>query len=625
MCLDRELSGGTPQLAPGNPLAKGVRSFPVLSYQDTDACRENVQRSPRPSWCTSGFDGLFYKDSRFISLHGHGEDTDKYLFLGRHPKIERIVGGNTSMDDPELQGDEQILIRTQGVHVKSISFEAILTSKRIILVDRLKNILPPKEIPLATIQSIEGGENAIRDLVITLGVITKTGGARQMVLTFSREGGGNRVKERDEWVRQIRAHLTPSFEQVVRKVIPGIEIPPAEPNKAAPQSFGPVGSPASPLRPSEFSLSVKKIVDNPPESWQAPSPAPKPVPETVLGTYCTKCGTKVPEESEFCNKCGSRIVRPGETHQGQPSAAGPSIPESPARKEHPIDHHNQSIEPLIEKSPDTVPTYSRSTAREEPHVFPPGPPEPVSMRPVVPDHPVAARAVPAAAPQAKKRFMPKLFSPKDMGPTPLIPSSMPTAVPPPPKKPKNRKKILLVAGILVILLIAVVAVVVVLPKIGSLGNALHSSTVSAPAAPTTAPGTTTSASSTNTTVVLVTQTPVSIPQTGVYVYVKYLGGWKGTYGTSDNQVQDTDSGERTMEVVNATGTVTASFAKLDSSSHAITVSIYKNGKVLTSSSTTAPGGKVTLSVDTTTGVAQQPVVSGTSGTTAANTTNVVKT
>ena len=111
------------------------------------------------------------------------------------------------MDDPELHGDEQILMRTQGVHVKSISFEAILTNKRIILVDRLKGILPPKEIPLATIQSVESGENAIRDLVITLGVITKTGGTRQMVLTFSREGGGNRIKERDEWVRQIKAHL----------------------------------------------------------------------------------------------------------------------------------------------------------------------------------------------------------------------------------------------------------------------------------------------------------------------------------------------------------------------------------------------------------------------------------
>jgi hypothetical protein len=124
--------------------------------------------------------------------------------------------------------------------------------------------------------------------------------------------------------------------------------------------------------------------------------------------------------------------------------------------------------------------------------------------------------------------------------------------------------------------------------------------------------------------VIATQTPVSIPQTGVYIYVNYLGGWTGTYGTSDNLQKDTNSGERNMEVVNATGNVTASFSKQDGSSHAITVSIYKDGKVLSSSSTTAPNGKVTLSVNVTTGVAQQPVVSGGSSTitvaTTANTT-----
>ena len=404
------------------------------------------------------------------------------------------------MDDPELQGDEQILIRTQGVHVKSISFEAILTNKRIILVDRLKNLLPPKEIPLATIQSIEGGENAIRDLVITLGVITKTGGARQMVLTFSRAGGGNRVKERDEWVRHIRAHLTPSFEQVVRKVIPGIGTPPAELNKAAPQSFGQVGSPASPLQPTESPLSVKKIVEDPRSPGRLRHLPPNQYPENVLGTDCTGVVQRYRMSPNFVTSVVRGFVRPGETPQAQPSAGGPSIPVSPAQKERerPIDHDKVYIEPLIEKSPETVPTYPRRTAREEPDVFPPVPPEPVSMRPVVPDHPVAARAVPAAAPLAKKRFMPQLFSPKDLGPTPLIPSSMPTAVPPPPKKPKNKKKILLVAGILVIILIAVVAAVVVLPRMGSLGNALHSSTVSATATPTIAPKTTTSASSDST-------------------------------------------------------------------------------------------------------------------------------
>ena len=353
------------------------------------------------------------------------------------------------MDNPVLQGDEQILLRTQSVHVKSISFDAILTNKRIILVDRLKNILPPKEIPLATIQSIEGGENAIRDLVITLGVITKTGGTRQMVLTFSREGGGNRIKERDEWVRQIRAHLTPSFEQVIRKVIPGIEAPPAGLNKAILQPFGQAESPVSPPQPIEVSPSVKKIAENPMESWKAPAP----VPETILGTYCTRCGTKVPDESGFCNKCGTRIVRPGDIPQAQVSAAGLSIPVPTAPKERPIDHDIPVIEPLIEKSPITVASDPFGKVQASPKVSQPSSPDSFSTKSVVPDQPEAATTVPVATPPAEKRFMPKLFSPKDLPPTPLISSSMPTAVTPTPKKPKNKKKILLVAGILAILLL----------------------------------------------------------------------------------------------------------------------------------------------------------------------------
>ena len=53
------------------------------------------------------------------------------------------------MGDPELRSDETILIRSNGILVKSIPFEGILTNKRIFLVDRAKNLLPPKEISLA--------------------------------------------------------------------------------------------------------------------------------------------------------------------------------------------------------------------------------------------------------------------------------------------------------------------------------------------------------------------------------------------------------------------------------------------------------------------------------------------
>jgi len=336
------------------------------------------------------------------------------------------------MDDPELRGDEQILIRTQGVHVKSISFEAILTSKRIILIDRIKNLLPPKEIPLVTIQSIEPGENAIRDLVIALGVITKSGGTRQMVLTFSREGGGNHVKERDEWVSQIRAHITPSFEQVMKKVIPGIDLANQEmpdPKVANP----PVPLPQSP----DVAGSPKKRIETVRESMQQPEKTQ----ETIFGTYCTRCGTRVPDGSDFCTKCGTRILAPAISNQAAASVPVSSIPEPAAPKERPIDSPSETRPRPVTYAPESVVPPSS----EPDQMFPPN------------DAPVSEKTL-----LAEKRFMPKLFSPKDLPSTPLVPSSMPNAVSPQPKKPSNKNKIILVAGIIVIIIIAVIAAVVLL-------------------------------------------------------------------------------------------------------------------------------------------------------------------
>ena len=91
------------------------------------------------------------------------------------------------MGDPELRSDESILLRTQGIFVKSIPFEGILTNKRIILIDRTTNLLPQKEIPLVTLNDFQAGENAIRDQIITLFIVTKAGETRQMILTFSRQ------------------------------------------------------------------------------------------------------------------------------------------------------------------------------------------------------------------------------------------------------------------------------------------------------------------------------------------------------------------------------------------------------------------------------------------------------
>ncbi len=397
------------------------------------------------------------------------------------------------MDDPELHGDERILIRTAGVHVKSISFEAILTNKRIVLIDRIKNILPPKEIPLATIQTVEAGENAIRGTVITLALGTKDGRIRQMVLTFSRESGGNRAKERNEWVRLIKENIIPSFEQV-STVVSGID--PAE--KAGPVSipkFKIVGSPVPQTPAARYEQAakpqpVKKTVESrSAASWQAPAPAPAPASESILGIYCTRCGAKVPEGSGFCNKCGYRIIVTGEVPQVPVAIPPPAAPVQTVKTGGPIDHEISYREPLIEPSPVNVPHDPLFTV----------PPEPAIVQKTQP------AAAPASAPP-QKRFMPRFFSPKDNPSPPPVPNSRSTETLPsmPPAKPRSRKKLVFALGIVIVIIIAVVAVVVVLPKTGSIRSIL--------------PGFSSSGSSTTATTVPATQvmatstTPVIINQ-----------------------------------------------------------------------------------------------------------------
>jgi hypothetical protein len=362
------------------------------------------------------------------------------------------------MDDPELHGDEMILIRTPGVRVKSIPFEAILTNKRIILVDRKKNLLPPKEIPLATIQAIEVGENAIRDSLITLAVVTKTKGTKQMVLTFSRESGGNRAKECNEWVQLIKENKTPYPERVIRKVIPAPD-PTENAGPVSPKRFEIVGSPLPPTPDARYEQPakpqpVKRVEAHPEVSWQAPAPVPSPAPapaptsDSILGIYCTRCGARVTEDSGFCNKCGSRIIRPTEIPQVPVVKPTPAAYVQTAKTEWPIDQERAYSEPPVERPSVTVPRDAQRTAPREP--------VPVPEQPAVAPEPV----------QPQKRFISRLDSPEDNFPPSRAPGLMP------PANPRSRKKLVLAVVIVIIIIIAVVAVVVFLPNQGSPGSIL---------------------------------------------------------------------------------------------------------------------------------------------------------
>lgn len=92
-----------------------------------------------------------------------------------------------------------------------------------------------------------------------------------------------------------------------------------------------------------------------------------------------------------------------------------------------------------------------------------------------------------------------------------------------------------------------------------------------------------------------TQTPVTIPEEGVSVRVSYLGGFAGTYGMEGNMTTMRNSGDRVFVVEDATGTVSATFHKEDSSTrHEIMVEIYKDGKVQQVAKNSSSYGEVSV-------------------------------
>src|SRR5512136_832587 len=174
------------------------------------------------------------------------------------------------MSYPELYSDERVVLQAQNVKVKSVSFEVVLTTRRLVLIDTKKHSIPPQEINLATLKDVESGENAIRDPTITISIITISGNTRQMVLTFSKTSGGERRRECDDWVRALRQNITSTIYHPVTQVpASGDTETEEQPSLPSPHPIEITNTPP-PRKRIEVARPMKKIVE-------APSAMPIPI------------------------------------------------------------------------------------------------------------------------------------------------------------------------------------------------------------------------------------------------------------------------------------------------------------------------------------------------------------
>ncbi|GAB6286728.1 MAG: hypothetical protein STSR0009_29310 [Methanoregula sp.] len=276
------------------------------------------------------------------------------------------------MGDPDLYSDETIRLTAENIIVKSAPFEAILTNKRIILVDSRKKHIPQQTILLATLRHAELSENAIRDPVITLSILTNTGATRQMVLTFSKKSGGERKRECEDWIKILREYPSSLTQTITHRVAPAPEPEPRpEPEAITPPQIR-MASGTAVKKKIEISRPIKKIIET------GPVP-PKPIEISTLpeGVFCVRCGNRIPTGSAFCNRCGTKVGGAGEMG-AEPIPAVPVVT-APVRQTVPVMPGTPQAPPVAEFTV-TVPD---GTSQETPPEITPIPVSPQPVPPVV--------------------------------------------------------------------------------------------------------------------------------------------------------------------------------------------------------------------------------------------------
>ncbi|HVP95858.1 zinc ribbon domain-containing protein [Methanoregula sp.] len=476
------------------------------------------------------------------------------------------------MGYPDLKSDESIVLTAQHVKVKSVPFELVLTNRRLIIIDSEKNVVPTQQIQLFTIRNVMASENAIRDPVITLTILTDTADTREMALTFVRQTAGERRREADEWTKALRKNIAEAAAFAV-------EASSDTPTAAGSHQDHAAGGIKKKI---EGAGPIKKITV---ETGHLP---PKPVETTSLpeGSFCGRCGNRIPPGSTFCNRCGTKV--PGSSEEAPPAApqiaTAPAAPHLPGERRvgRPIEQIIHSIEPLIA---DSVPRAESAPVVPSP-TAPPAEPAPA---PAVP--PAAESPAPADAPAPAAAPLPDTFA-ATLPPMPPIPP-----IPPVPEAPKKKSRKILAAAIIIVIILAIVAggfVVMNLQKTTVVQPVTTPVPTTAVPTPTPTP---TPAVTAVVTTVAVTTTPQSlIPQSGVWAEITYDKTYSGLVGIPGSQAAVSDTGDHFYRIPTVDGSVAISVQKTDGSGDQLTVTLYKDGSMVKTVSTTTPNGSVDLQI-----------------------------
>ena len=112
------------------------------------------------------------------------------------------------MNNLNLGSDESVIHTTQKLIISGVGHEAILTDRRLILVECNTGSIR-EDIPFPDIRRAVAGTNALHEPTITLTIRSPGGTTRETELVFFHRAAGQNIQDRDKCVAVLRDHEVP--------------------------------------------------------------------------------------------------------------------------------------------------------------------------------------------------------------------------------------------------------------------------------------------------------------------------------------------------------------------------------------------------------------------------------
>lgn len=556
------------------------------------------------------------------------------------------------MSEPYLKSGESIVLTTDRVSLDRVIWEAMLTTRQLILTDSDNSHFAPRVIPLAGVSTVRSGKAATGEPVIILThQLPDEDAPETSILTFLQEPLESRKHDRDNWVKKlIELSVSSRAEHVSIETAPaGSGMRPSVRRWVAPDISRPrpENFPApEPPRDTEITLDepepvvipqIYPAMKEPVEPQEQPEdiPGPESGERGWNGQEQTSSETEALEQPVNRESPGAKIHIPPESLSASilaavrsltgdqparpPVATGHEIP--PKEEKHPCDtpiRRTSSLPEEVNESPVSVPPEQQEILPSPAHedhlpVFEEIErgvmrssqitetlPEPVGDGEVI-SAPVEGKTE-EAEPEVQvltQEHIEDEAEVESQGKEAVPVASGGSKEPEAPFAPAHKKpedppagrpgiRPIIIAGAAAVCILLLIAVILFMPPSGIPPEEYR------PGTPTTVPVTTT-----------LTPAPALIPsvvpQEGVWVRITSPAYYSGEAGNPGYLQQVSGSGEKRIRMLRSEGLVQVSVEKQDYTIDLLLVEIYVNGTLVTARSTTAPGGSVVLLIDPATG------------------------